>query len=171
MKKVLDTIASLLVIVVAVLAIHSFLKRGYLNTSRLPVSSTLDQRIGQPFPANLNLSDHPKTIILALQVGCPYCAASAPFYRELDAVASAKNIGIIAIFPQTVETSNKYLAALGLPPFAIYSTSLLSVGVSATPTLVIVDHSGRILRVWQGQLSPEAQKSSPDSSVDCHSLG
>lgn len=155
MKRFLATTATVLIIVVAALAITTIVRRHLLASVRSPAMSELGLHTGQRFPANIDLAGHPKTIILALQAGCPYCAASAPFYRELIPAAAAKNVGVIMILPQPIGESEAYLTSLGLPHIPVYSTNLQSVGITGTPTLVMVDRSGEIMNVWSGQLPTE----------------
>jgi len=53
-------------------------------------------------------ASHKKTYVLALQVGCQYCTASAPAFRQLtEAAAQYKDTAIIAVLPQSQNVSSK----------------------------------------------------------------
>lgn len=57
------------------------------------------------------------------------------------------------MFPQSVREIEEYLASAGIAVDTILSLEPNSVGVSGTPTLFLVNKSGRIEKVWVGQLS------------------
>jgi hypothetical protein len=57
------------------------------------------------------------------------------------------------VFPQSVENSRTYLNKLGVSVSDVVQSSLSSVGVSGTPTLLLIDNEGSVTDSWVGRLS------------------
>jgi hypothetical protein len=98
-----------------------------------------------------------RTLILALQVSCPYCKQSMAFYRSLLRTASPATLHIVAILPDTVQESKAYLEGSALPITDIRQINLESLGIAGTPTLLIVNRQGRIEDSWAGKLSRQQE--------------
>jgi hypothetical protein len=118
---------------------------------------------GPPIGAEINIPqvtwpDSKHTIVLVLNTHCGYCTASAGFYRELQRIASARKIPIIAVLPQSNDDARAYLAGLHVPISSVRQLPLSSLQVSATPTLMIVNSDGKLIRSWIGQLPPNLEK-------------
>jgi hypothetical protein len=97
---------------------------------------------------------HDWTLMLALQVGCKYCSASAPFYQRLAAAAEqSKKTHLMAIMPQAPPAARKYLESLSVPIADVRQAGLAEVGVTGTPTLALVNRYGMVVSVWYGRLS------------------
>src|SRR4051812_19697908 len=97
---------------------------------------------GPPLPRN-----HP-ALLVALSTNCHYCQASAGFYRELLKPASEHGFRVIALFPQPVVAGKAYLESLGVVVHEIRQVDYHVIGVSGTPTLVLVDDKGRVKEHW-----------------------
>jgi hypothetical protein len=98
-----------------------------------------------------------KTVVLAVSTRCHFCSESAPFYRVLVEATKAKNIRIIAIFPQPPSHGIHYLRELGVAVQEVWQAPLSTIHVSATPTLIIVNRKGLVTDAWVGKL-PEAMQ-------------
>ncbi|MGH9736006.1 MAG: TlpA family protein disulfide reductase [Candidatus Acidiferrales bacterium] len=96
------------------------------------------------------------TLVLALQTGCHFCAESAPFYKALLKEQTG-SWQAIAVLPQTVEQSTAYMRAKGYSIAQIYQLDLRSIGVSGTPTLLLVDRNGKLEKEWVGKLQPSVE--------------
>lgn len=59
---------------------------------------------------------------------------------------------MIAVVPGDKAEAGKYLNELGVVVDGIVNASLADIHVAATPTLVLVDRSGRVSNVWVGKL-------------------
>ena len=59
---------------------------------------------------------------------------------------------MIAVVPGDKAEVGKYLEDLGVVVDGIVNASLSDIHVSATPTLVLVDRSGRVTNFWVGKL-------------------
>ena len=106
----------------------------------------------------INWSESDESVVLALSNKCHFCTESAPFYQRLSSeLAQRKNVRVIAVFPQDVGDAKKYLSGLGVPIEDVRRASLDSIGVSGTPTLIIVDSNGKVKQSWVGRLSAERE--------------
>lgn len=105
---------------------------------------------------NVDWEQNKKSLVFFLQKGCVYCAAAAPFYRQLIADASNKNVTLVAILPNSDDESRQYLKSLELPIEHIQTASLSSYKINGTPTVLFVDHQGTVLSVWFGA-APERE--------------
>src|SRR5207237_10449304 len=63
----------------------------------------------------------------------------------------------LAILPQTVTEGQKYLEALGLAVDEVRQARMDSIGLGATPTLVLVNEAGLVTGVWVGKLGVNQQ--------------
>jgi hypothetical protein len=120
-----------------------------LETADLYSSYRVGDRLPELPAANFNSSPH--TLALVVRTGCPYCTASMPFYRDLVTRASASGSGvrIMAFCVDKKETCVAYLADNDI------RIDTLSVGsdlqITGTPTLLLIDRTGRIEHVWIGR--------------------
>src|SRR6202044_401626 len=93
-----------------------------------------------------------RTLLLALQTNCHFCTESAPFFRRL-AAASVGNARTVAVLPQSPDAAKQYLDGLGVRVDEIKQASLPGIGVTGTPTLMLVDSSGFVRGAWTGVLT------------------
>lgn len=98
-------------------------------------------------------------MILYLSTTCRYCHESAPFYKRLlEKHSNDKNVKLIAVLPQKIEESKEHLKSLGVNINDVYNAQLTSIGVRATPTLLLVDESGIVSEQWRGKLTEDKEK-------------
>ena len=98
--------------------------------------------------------------MLAVRVECSHCRASVPFYRQLQSMVPTKNnrVGIIALFPNPPDKVRAFLDEFHLDMPVVPSTPLARLAVSGTPTLILADSKGTVIRVWVGELDAEEQR-------------
>lgn len=109
-------------------------------------------------PAGYLWRSWPHTLVLGLRVGCPFCEKSAAFYENLAHVAEAGSAKahLLAVFPDSAEQIRSFMA--GLPGIeTLPRTDLGALNVSGTPTVILVDGTGTVERVWIGLLTSEQQ--------------
>ncbi len=151
----LEMAANIAIIVVAIM-IGFVVVRNYLYkpASMKPSAPAAGTKLSLPdvYWANSN-----KTLVIALQEGCGYCSESAPFYQRLVTEASSRNVPLIAVLPQPVEVGKKYLSDLKVSINEVRESPLKSLGVQATPTLLLVNNKGEVTEAWLGKLSPEKE--------------
>ncbi len=114
--------------------------------------------IGQPIPLKgIDWKNNKRTLVMFVSTTCHFCTESSSFYKRLINDTSVKDGKIIAVLPQTVDEAKAYLTDLGVNPDQIINAQLASIGVTATPTLLLVDESGKITDQWRGKLSSEQE--------------
>jgi thioredoxin-related protein len=97
------------------------------------------------------------TLIIAMQVGCHWCEASAGFYRELMSADINEAFRLIIIFPQGTADSQAFLSKIGLSRVDVRQADFDKIHVLATPTLILTDPRGTIVSDWVGYQDPSKQ--------------
>jgi thiol-disulfide isomerase/thioredoxin len=149
MNKRFEVITTLVVLVVALLVGGRFVA-DFVGTRRAALSA------GDKMP---NISGHDwtpnRTLVVALKKGCPYCEHSMPFYRRLAAMQKAGELNgrLIAIFPDDARVATEIMQQQQLS-FPVFSgLDMRSLRINGTPTLVLVDQRGRVIKPWVGELN------------------
>lgn len=105
--------------------------------------------------SDVDLAAKQKTIVLAIDKHCHFCTEDAPLFRELISSAHRKNIAVIAVLPQSRGEASSYLSKIHLEVDKVVSSSLRNVGVTVTPTVLLVDRSGVVIDGWVGVASSQ----------------
>jgi len=155
--SVLQNVANIATIVVSLLLSVVLIKVFLLPQPRPPVGGQqlVGLNIKQSLPG-VDWAKNKRTLVLALSTQCHYCTDSAPFFQRIQKEA-AKNVKMVAVLPQAVDDSRKYLEGEGVRVDDVKQTQLGSIGVTGTPTLLLVDGSGKVTDAWQGKLQPEQE--------------
>jgi hypothetical protein len=99
-----------------------------------------------------------RTLVLVLRKGCHFCEDSAPFYQRLVAQQQAgSKTAIVAVFPDSDDVAKEVVQTEGLAIPAVAGVPLERLKVSGTPTVLLVDRSGKVLNAWDGMLSPRQE--------------
>lgn len=155
-QRILDGVTTLAVLAVCILILADA-ARSYNQPAPTPVAS----QSAPPVPvagdrlasiAGLDLSQSPKTLVLAIQSSCHFCSESMAFYRELVQHRGA-SVRLVVVAPDDPAVARRYVADNGFTPDAIVTSDLLALNVGGTPTLMLAGASGVIERVWMGKLS------------------
>jgi len=152
MRRVLEWSLNLLCLCLIGIAVYAYLKdrnSGSSSASR-PTSRI---KIGQHLAISNVTWSHHRTLVLALSTTCHYCEESAPFYRELLKKQSNGAWQSIVLFPQSLDLGTSYVRAHDFSSPMILSSNYSLLGVSGTPTLVLVDETGTVVDIWIGRLS------------------
>ncbi len=97
-----------------------------------------------------------RTLVLAISTGCHFCTDSAPFFQRISKTRPTST-KILAVLPQTVEESRKYLDQVGVRVDDVKQAPLDAIKVTGTPTLLLVDKAGTVTDVWIGKLSADGE--------------
>lgn len=166
MKKInqrIELVANALIIIVAVLLIGVLVQKyifssadGHENHdhSAARVQPTVGKKLDL---AEVNFSEKPRTVLLALQTTCRYCNESADFYKRLVEETKGKNIKLVAVFPTPVEDSARHLNELGVTGFEVKQAPISALDASGTPTLIITNDKGEVTNFWIGKLPAEKE--------------
>ena len=108
------------------------------------------------------------TLLMVLQKGCRYCEESASFYRRLRDQRSGSQPRMLAVVPGDKTDVARYLSERGVLVDDIINVSLSDINVSATPTLFLVDRSGKVRDVWVGKLDQRKEAEVAQRILDSH---
>jgi hypothetical protein len=97
-----------------------------------------------------------KTLLLALSTTCHFCTQSAPFYQRI--VKERGDAELVTLVPHEVAEGQAYLKELGVAIDVVRKAPLGALGLSGTPTLILVDGRGNVADVWVGSLPPDRQE-------------
>lgn len=145
-------------VVVAVLFYRGTLDRqspaGAENRNRLEIGTKL------ALPLDQALSDR-KTLVYFLSLRCRFCSESMPFYKRIHET-NAKNARVrtVAVLPESVEDAETYFSSNGIVFDEILTKRPSDLGISGTPTLVLLDADQYVMAIWSGKLPPEAEERS-----------
>jgi hypothetical protein len=141
-----------------------------VGTSYTPVPASKRQThgngeegsVGQalaPLPG-YDWSSYPKTLVIAIRRGCPYCDASLPFYRQLGEQERSNILRahLLLVMPNDASSGSGLLRKNDVEVQSIFGQTLDALQVPGTPTVLLLDSSGRIEREWIGQLTPREEK-------------
>ncbi len=155
--KYTDRIANVAVIV-AVAVFLVLVARGEFSRRTLPSAHTANALVGTKisipgahFPAQGD------TLVLGISENCHFCNESLPWYKDLTARLQGK-VNVLAVLPQPQTEAENYLRAEGLSGAQVISANLDSIGVYATPTLLLVDSAGKVKSAWVGKQNDAGQQ-------------
>ena len=98
-----------------------------------------------------------RTLVLVLFTRCHFCTESAPFFRRLRE-KTGSNVKVLAVFPQPVAESERYLSGEGLQFDDVRQAPVGKTRAAGTPTLLLVDHDGVVRRTWVGKLTSHKER-------------
>ncbi len=101
-----------------------------------------------------------KSLVLAISSHCGYCLRSTDFYNTLSrkAVSSPLHPKLLAVMPDTLEADRAFLAKYGVRVDQVLAAESASFQVQGTPTLLLVNNHGQVLKEWIGLLGSDGQK-------------
>ena len=148
---ILERVTSVAVIVVALVVIVNYFNKSHGGyTLRAPTTQELtgthvDLKSFRIVPSKTNL-------IIALSTSCHFCEEETSFYRDISKTRTPQLTSLLAIFPQEEGEAHEYLENHGIAVDAVQSKPLSTYGIDATPTLLMVDSTGTVIRSWVGSL-------------------
>ena len=166
-RRVIETCTNVAILVVCCLFAWSYATHktiGFGNseadTSAHLINQTLRPIGGYSWSSNRN------TLVLALRVGCSYCKASMPFYKHLEQLQQGGSLQahLLTVMPDSQKSGSEEITGEGLTVDGLYDQPLRSLGVTATPTLLLVDTRGIVKKAWIGQLTPALEKEVVDAA-------
>jgi hypothetical protein len=153
-RKTVELAANIAIVTVAILLCATLLKNRYATTTRQDFGGSPAGEVKPQEKINLPDVDWQKsdqTLLLVLSTTCHYCSESTAFYQQLVKERSG-NTRIVAALPQDLDESQDYLKKHGLSVDDVKQVNLNSIGVSGTPTLILVNNDGAVKDVWVGKL-------------------
>lgn len=104
----------------------------------------------------VDFSENSRTLVMVLQSDCGFCQESMPFYRRL-LERDHEDLGIVVAAPPSDRVIGDYLASEGVNPDSIVFVDLSELSVPGTPTLLLADDEGQVMRAWVGLLNAERE--------------
>ena len=154
-----SSIASGLAIVLVIIVIAGLLMQGYVRRSWQERQLRVAHGMALASIPRINLGDYQKTLVLLLNVDCGFCSRSLPFYQRVIQATSANGnkTQIVALFPNAEPEVSTYIARNRLTCRYLHGVDFSKFGVSGTPTILLADKDGKIVRSWQGQLPTDQE--------------
>ncbi len=168
MIRKLEVLANVAVIITSVVVCTVLVKRYLLPSTNQVSAAATAAPISDPASSSRKTSMAPgtkislpgidwkqstSTLVLALSTTCHYCSESASFYQQLVNQHNPQ-VRLLAVLPQPQSDSSVYLNDLGVEVDSVQA-QLASIGVSGTPTLILVDNDGAVKDSWVGKLSQD----------------
>lgn len=157
LNRHIELVANIAIIIVAVLLCITLGKRFFGPSVQNPPSNEIAAGTSMSIP-NVDWSKSNRTLVLALQKDCNFCTESAPFYRALTSAAPSKAIRLLAVLPQEESVAREYLKSVDLQIGEVRQLPLSSINVRGTPTLILLNSSGTVIKSWVGKLPDAKQK-------------
>ena len=156
MIKKLEVLANIAVVITSVVLSSVFVKKYFFSSTKQEASVEAVQSKSPASGASrrpsiqagtkvslpgIDWSKTDHTLLLALSTTCHFCTESAPFYQQLQR-EKKDDMHLVALLPQPLQESRTYLDKLGIKVDDVAQSPLNSVGVSGTPTLLLIDNQG-----------------------------
>ncbi|MGD0694772.1 MAG: hypothetical protein ABSB82_07940 [Terriglobia bacterium] len=154
----LENLANLATILVSLL-LSAVLVKVFLLPQPGPAPNPAQPHAGMSMKRSLPGVDwvkNKRTLVLAISSQCHFCTESAPFFQRIQK-ERAKDLKLVAVLPQSVDESRKYLEKEGVQVDDVKQASLNAIRVTGTPTLLLVDGKGTVTQVWEGKLQPDQE--------------
>ncbi len=160
----IEAAANIATIVVAIL-LSVVLVKAFLLPASPPSHQALSARATNFIQVGTSLKDrlagitwnrNGQTLLFVLSTQCHYCTESAPFFRQIRERAG-KDVKLVGVLPQPVAEAEAYLNGEGVRLDEVKQVSLDKVGVTGTPTLLLVNSNGIVTQTWVGKLAPDKQ--------------
>jgi len=157
MKAKIEGVANVAVILLAIVMGSIFLKDRFFTPN--PQADEVKPGVQLARLDAWDWGAHDRTLVLALRKGCHFCEDSAPFYRRLLAEheREGSTTEIVAVFPDAADAVKEVVQTEGLKVPALAEVPLEQLKASGTPTLLLVDRNGKVLKAWIGMLSPREE--------------
>jgi hypothetical protein len=98
----------------------------------------------------------PRTLILFARASCGACEKAQPFLTSLVAELQPRTNVVLVGGPETFSEDAAFGKAIGIADTSMHPAPA-GLRVRVTPTLVLVDASGKILAAWEG-VGPEEKQ-------------
>jgi hypothetical protein len=143
-------------IILACVALVGNLARNYYLSSRPAPRPAPEIAKGAEvkLPGAASTSPQP-TLVLALSKNCRFCQESVGFYQKLTAFknSSPQGLRMVAVLPEKQEEAESYLKEHGVGADVVISAPVSQIGVSGTPTLLLLDRENKLQEIWVGKLN------------------
>lgn len=159
-QSILYVVTALLLIINVALILQNLELRSKFKGIK-PLQAKEGEKFGSFRAINLSnedvlmdFSSDKESILLFLSTTCGYCRKQMPYWTDLVAKVDKGRYRITAI---TTETDNEAINGY-IDEYKIYDWEILKIrpdealaaNLTATPTTIVLDKSGRVVKVWTG---------------------
>ncbi len=160
--KKIEVLANVMTIVVAALISVALVKAYFIPAPPAVTARTMSGEAGVGTSLKGRLPDVDwgrieRTLLVAISTQCHFCKESTPFYRKLQEQIG-KRLKIVAVLPQPTTAAEQFLSNEGIHFDAVKQITLGEIGVRGTPTMLLVDRSGVVTKMWTGKLQPDQEE-------------
>jgi hypothetical protein len=156
---ILEKVAHVCLIGVSLVAVYVLVEQRVISgpatrNSRSTVADFKGKRINLPGAAWRT-----NNVVLAITSHCRYCIQSMPLYQKLS-LAVSKRPNDSALFVLSFEPADDikaFLAKEQVTPTQVLQTQFNSLGVTSTPTMLLVDNRGVVLDAMIGALPADKE--------------
>jgi hypothetical protein len=162
MFRKLETIANLSVVVAALVFSATIAKDRWFSKPAINSGASAGTESSlkgtQLHLSGVRWAQADKTLVMALSTQCHFCQESVPFYKELGTspAVKANRVAIVMVFPQEQGEAESFVKSNQMHADGVLSAQIP--GTESTPTLLLVDRTGKVERLWIGVLSPSQRK-------------
>ncbi len=96
--------------------------------------------------------------LVFLRTGCTFCDKSMPFYRRITQLTSPGKVKVVAFFEHNDLEASEYMERSQLIGVGINRVDFDSLGIKGTPTFVLLDQSGKVLKSSIGKLTDKGEQ-------------
>jgi hypothetical protein len=155
--RLAEVCANVAIVTVCCLIVWTFYEHKALGF-RSPETNL--QGVTEPSITGYSWSSHPETLLLAIRTGCRYCEQSFPFYKRLSDLQQGSHLKahMVAVMPDYRAVGDSTLSSAGIKVDGVFGQPLDALSVSGTPTLLLLDAHGRVMRAWFGELTPRGEQ-------------
>lgn len=149
----LEVASHVALIIVSVVALGVIIE--HRRTAGTDVEKKETQLVGKTLGPPAPWGQSHETLVVAMTTHCPFCLKSMSLYRALNEFSvkrGAPALAFVVVSPEPKEVVEKFLTDKHFRAFTVYHADLAALGVSSTPTVLLVDQRGVIRKAYLGQL-------------------
>ena len=153
--RYIERVTYLALLVTCVIASTVLVRNAFVSRNSA-IGPKIGTRVAIP---SLSWSAPNTYVVLAVSSQCRFCVESVPFYKTLSdwKQKNHSDLKLVVVSPEATGTTEEFLRSNRIIADTVVSYPLQSLGVSGTPTLMIVDSKGVLKGVHHGKLQPDEQ--------------
>ena len=128
---------------------------GYANLRNSSEEATSDE--ASSMKTAVGQTSGPQSVALILRSTCQYCRQSAPLHRWLAESSTRHRLNLVVLTDEPAADAEEMLRAEEISVAKVKSVDLAKLGLSTTPSIVVLSASGDIQKTFQGVLSAPRQ--------------
>jgi hypothetical protein len=158
-KKYVELVANLSTVILCAVVIVVFYQK--FTTTDGPRRPQVPQyQIGEIVPLQgANFAMARRTLVLYFQSSCRYCTDSMPFYRALRERQAGRRqeVQFLGVAPEPLSIAVNYLRTHQVELDRVFTVQRGELKLRGTPTLLLLNERGQLVKQWRGRLSDALQ--------------